>query len=323
MEINYYSKYLKYKKKYIILKNDLENVYGGSQTKSLKKILILLKRGAQASPVVGNAVTLMNLVISASGYYNTLMKIINNYSGIKKLSVIRLKTDDGKGPEIIGGQVDNIWTNLNPKEQSSICDNIDKITNKIKKIMADSISVIPNFGPIMAYLIETTNIINFKNFKEIINNLDEEFQNIIYDPDNIRIIINNGIKTLNEKYNKIPQINKSSKKNKKKSKKSDDEDDNQNGSGLTNYIFRKAAGKVVGDASANINKGTKIFKKKIDTPEVEMAANVASAIGFDPVINKIINTVLTKSVHLTIKLFEILFPLFFTLLYIKDKQCKE
>ena len=320
MEIDYYSKYLKYKKKYIILKNDLDNIYGGNQTKSLKKILILLKRGAQASPVVGNAVTLMNLVISASGYYNTLMKIINSYSGIKKLSVIRLKTDDGEGPEIIRGQVDNIWTNLNPKEQSSICDNIDKITNKIKKIMADSISVIPNFGPIMAYLIETTNIINFKNFTEIIEELDDEFKNIIYDPDNIRIIINNGIKTLNEKYNEIPQIKKSSKKNKKKIQ---DEDDNQNGSGLTNYIFRKAAGKVVGDASKNIKKGTKIFKKNIDTPEVEMATNVASAVGLDPAINKIINTVLTKSVHLTIKLFEILFPLFFTLLYIKDKQCKE
>jgi hypothetical protein len=63
--------------------------------------------------------------------------------------------------------------------------------------MADTISVIPNFGPIMAYLIETTNIINFKNFKEIINNLDEEFQNIIYDPDNIRIMINSGIQSFN------------------------------------------------------------------------------------------------------------------------------
>ena len=176
--------------------------------------------------------------------------------------------------------------------------------------MADAISVIPHIGPIIATTIETTNIINFKNFTKIIEELDDDFKNIIYTPDHIRIIINNAFKEINENYNEIPVRKKSS----------------QKGSGffksVVSSVIVGTAGNIVGNTSESVTKAVKKTKEKV-APQADMAASVASAVGLDPGINKIIDSVLTPSVHLTIKLFEILFPLFFTLLYIKDKQCKE
>ena len=235
-------------------------------------------------------------------------------------------SENNSGPKYVKEQFEEVWTELTEDEKEQICKNIKNILKQVQKIIADSVATIPNFGPALAFIFETSDIVSFDNFSDLYENIPLDIKKIINNPALIRNNINEFITYFNKELNSVgielPKIKKP-----KKQKGSGIIDTAVSGvSGAVSGIAKGAVSSYVGQIEKNINMGKKQAEKivKANIGTIKPLLKITNVLGINnltinPTI-KYINTVLTPAVNISIKLLSIIFPLFFSLLLAK-KEC--
>ena len=334
MENQYYLyKYLKYKYKYISLQND---ILGGKKkskiqdskdiikqlqnlkiTKSVfdSKTFDLLKLGIKTIPGVGSGYAIFDFILMMNTFYQNLINIINSSSALKKITVIRLKRKDNNGPNYVKQQFKHLWDSdkLTQIEKKFLCKNIRVLIKYILKLIANAVATIPTVGPIIsAYLLNSNNVLTFKNVSEMFNNLPSDAKKILLDADEIRIIVNKLISEVNRKYGEsginIKLISKELKHKKHK------------GSGIVGMLTSHYSKQI----QQNMPNFSKTTQKTLDglKPAIEIGNVLGLNIPATKLTNFIVNTI-KPGVNNGINFINIIFPLMFTLLLINEtNECK-
>lgn len=289
----YYKKYIKYKIKY----NRLKKIVGGTDSipKPLKKLISVLKFGTQQIPFIGEIEALLVTIMSTKDLFENIMTILNGKE-IKQLLTITLEN----GQEDLVEQVNTIYDNMSEQVQEAICAQIPDVYESIETFICNWISTIPHIGPATALIIQNSNALNFDSFSNIYKKLPDNMKEIFEKPETLVLIINNFEINIKKLLNK--KVDKDSEQTNEATEEPDEE---LEGGGIFSDMKKKALNK------------TKNLRAQIKKRALDMKDNIAD-IGYKLISNYFIK-ILNPAVKLSSKALKLFIPLFFSLLYLKDK----
>jgi len=288
---DYYKKYIKYKIKYNILK---KMVGGQSIPKPIKKLILLLKYGTEEIPFIGEIEALLFTIMSTKEVYQNIMTILDGKE-ITKLLTITLEN----GQEDLVEQFNTIYDDMSDELKEVICKQVPDIYDSVETFICNWISTIPGIGPATALIIQNSNVLNFDSFSSMYKKLPNKIKKLFETPEYLNTVINTfetNIRSL--------LINKKT-----------DNDSQDGGSFFSN--IRKKANNIKGDIVSNVS----YYKEKTLEKTNNIKNNIknsAKMIG-DKIISNYFDNVLNPAVKISTKALKLLFPLFFSLLLLKEK----
>ena len=168
-----------------IFKNSIVDMNGGADVKSksmpepVKLFLQTLKLTSEEIPVVGELISVINVIISSSVLFTELMELINQSVELKTI-IDRLTFKNGIDDcvKLIDSFTDDDFVVL--------CTYAPQLLDLLKLNISDWISTIPNVGPVLALAIQRN--ATFKSVSEMYSNLPQNIKDLFQDPDQLIIL---------------------------------------------------------------------------------------------------------------------------------------
>lgn len=156
-------------------------------SKPMSMLLQTLKLSAEEVPFAGEAVAVINVVVSTASFFSVLKKTIDSSQHMKSLIS---KMTFANGPDDCQKLVDS-FTN---EDLQVLCQFIPKLSANLRNCISDWISTIPELGPVLAVVVNNES--DYDKVKAMYDSLPESTKKLFQNPDQLIIMCDQMIEAI-------------------------------------------------------------------------------------------------------------------------------